>query len=134
MVYHQMKWMPKSKRLQANRNIRKGLTMSNSNNHIKKQNSNVRNRQIENSIAKEIAMLRREGEYLYRSINVKKKLLIVLPIITGILAFMCLGLCQPDGYTDMEFWDCHYLFIATFALGFYAYYWWNYKLEFDPRL
>lgn len=107
--------------------------MSNSNNHIKKQNSNVRNRQIENSIAKEIAMLRREGEYLYRSINVKKKLLIVLPIITGILAFMCLGLCQPDGYTDMGILGIAIIFfIATFALGFYAYYWWNYKLEFDP--
>lgn len=107
--------------------------MSNSNNHIKEQDSSARNRQIENSIAKEVARLKREGEQLYKSIKVKKKLFILLPIVTGILACVCLGLCQPYGYTDMGILGIAIvLFVVTFALGFYAYYWWNHKLGLDP--
>ena len=107
--------------------------MPNSNNHIKKQNSSARNRQIENSIAKEVARLKREGEQIYKNIKVKKKLFIILPVVTGILACVCLGVCQPYGYTNMGILGIAIVFfIATFALGFYAYYWYNHKLGADP--
>ena len=41
---------------------------------------------------------------------------------------------QAVSYTHLDVYKRQAIifFIATFALGFYAYYWWNYKLEFDP--
>lgn len=102
-------------------------------NYPQNQNSSVRNRRLKSSTAKEIERLRREGERLYKSIKVKKKLLIILPVATAILACVFLGLCQPHGYTDMGILGLAIVFfIATFALGFYAYYWWNHKLGADP--